>query len=278
MTPLLGLMSTGLTAGQVYEKKAAELYAADAGVEYGISHLKQWGSTSGIPPFSLNGKHVTVEIERLNPGQCYEPALYEIISTATGPEGTSSTRITAHVSGIVFYVDGDYFLEHGYVIEGDVWVEGKLELDSDAEVWGNVVTGGDLILNENSLVAGIVCVGGDLITNEDAEINSEVIYVEGNLEMSGGVEGTRIYSEVYVRGNVTVDGRCRIVGETWAGGDVTVGANALIDGDLHMVEGNKLEGGQNNVRITGEVLFDYDDDWECHLVRPDTEIKLWLIG
>ena len=33
LAPLLGFMSTGLTAGQVYEKKTAELYGADAGVE-----------------------------------------------------------------------------------------------------------------------------------------------------------------------------------------------------------------------------------------------------
>lgn len=40
MGPLLGLMSTGLASGQVYEKKLAELYAADAGVEDAKWHLQ----------------------------------------------------------------------------------------------------------------------------------------------------------------------------------------------------------------------------------------------
>jgi len=277
LAPLLGLMSTGLIAGQVYEKNTAELYAADAGIEKAIWHLKQGGSVSDVLEFTLNGKNVRVEIEQLNAGQCYEPALYEIRSTATNPEVTSSTRVKARVSGIVFYVDGDYTLHKGDTIEGHVWVEGTLELSSDAEIWGNVWTGGDLILNEHSLVAGIICVGGNLITNEDAQIYSEAIHVEGYLKMSGGVEGTHIHSEVYVRGNVDVDGQCQIFGETWSGGDVTVGANARINGDLHMLPGNKLEGGKDNARITGEVIYDYHDDWGCPLVRPDTEIKVWVI-
>jgi len=33
LAPLLGLMGTGLKSGQAYEKRMAELYAADAGVE-----------------------------------------------------------------------------------------------------------------------------------------------------------------------------------------------------------------------------------------------------
>jgi len=33
LTPLLGFVSTGLKASQLYEQKTDELYAADAGVE-----------------------------------------------------------------------------------------------------------------------------------------------------------------------------------------------------------------------------------------------------
>jgi hypothetical protein len=39
-TPLLGLMTTGLMAGETYEGKTAELYAADAGVEDALWQIK----------------------------------------------------------------------------------------------------------------------------------------------------------------------------------------------------------------------------------------------
>ena len=289
LTPLLGLMGTGLASGQVYEKKASELYAADAGVEAGIWHLQHVGTTDEPLSLSLNGKQITVTMTRLNRDSCYEPALYEIISTATNTEGTSSTTVKAHVSGIVFYVDGDYFLRQGDVINGHVWVDGTLELDSDAEVWGNVVTGEDLILNENSLVAGILCVGGDLILNDKAYVYSKDVYVEGNLYLSGGSkeEGGSVVDvthgedgengKVRVRGDTSVDGKSRIIGVAWSGGDVKLGANARIDGDLHMRSEKTLEGGTDNVRITGTVYYDYNENWGCPLVKPDREIKIWLI-
>ncbi len=59
--PLLGYMGTGLIAGQVFEKKMAGLYAADAGVEDALWKLLN-GSYS--PPHNLtdvNGMNVTVE-------------------------------------------------------------------------------------------------------------------------------------------------------------------------------------------------------------------------
>jgi len=39
LAPMLGLMSTGLIAGQVYEKNMATLYAADAGVEDALHNI-----------------------------------------------------------------------------------------------------------------------------------------------------------------------------------------------------------------------------------------------
>jgi len=40
LTPLLGLMSTGLVSGQIYERKMDEYYAADAVVEDACWQLK----------------------------------------------------------------------------------------------------------------------------------------------------------------------------------------------------------------------------------------------
>ena len=43
ITPLLGLMSTGLITGQAYENTMHVLYAADAGVEDGLWQIKHDG-------------------------------------------------------------------------------------------------------------------------------------------------------------------------------------------------------------------------------------------
>jgi hypothetical protein len=48
ITPLLGLMGTGLLTGQVYESKMHELYAADAGVEDGLWQIKNEQLGSGL--------------------------------------------------------------------------------------------------------------------------------------------------------------------------------------------------------------------------------------
>jgi len=52
LTPLLGLMTTGLLSGQVYESKAAELYAADAGVDDALWRIKSVGLTAYFNDYS----------------------------------------------------------------------------------------------------------------------------------------------------------------------------------------------------------------------------------
>jgi hypothetical protein len=60
LTPLLGLMSTGLISGRVYESKMHEYYAADAGVEDALWRLlkEDW-----LPSYQLNDPVNNKEIE-----------------------------------------------------------------------------------------------------------------------------------------------------------------------------------------------------------------------
>jgi hypothetical protein len=69
LTPLLGLMSTGLISGQVYENKMQEYYAADAGIEHGLWRLLNeevdninWPLLYDLPGL-MNEKQVRVAIE-----------------------------------------------------------------------------------------------------------------------------------------------------------------------------------------------------------------------
>ena len=269
LTPLLGLMSTGLVAGQVYEKKTAELYAADAGVENAIWHLQHGGDPNDTLELTLNGKDVVVQIDKLST-ECYEPAIYEIISTAISTDG-SSTTVKAHITNITLYYEGDKDLYEGEIIGGNVHVEWNLFLDNDAQIQGNVIAGGDVTMNAASLIGGAICVGGDLTTNDGASIQSDV-YVEGNVLLMGGSLSSWIEGDVWTRGTVTVDGESEIHGVVWAGGDTVEVANwAEIIGDVHVRESATVSGN------TGTVYRDYNDDWGCPLVFGDPEILSWQI-
>lgn len=248
LTPMLGLMSTGLLAGQVSEKKAAELYAADAGVEYAIWHLQQEGDPDDVLEFTLNGKDVTVEIEEL-PHDCYELAIYEITSTATSAEG-SSTTVLSQITNITLYMD-ELFLDAnaGTVYwPNNVYVEGNTELSAEVHIVGDFKAGGNVILNQGSLIGGIVCVGGDLTMNNNATIQASV-YVAGDLTLNNLA---LIESDLNVGGTVTISGSANVTGGIHAEEDVTVeGQDALIDGNV-CTNGNVSVSGQNAL-IDGDV-------------------------
>jgi len=162
MTPLLAYMSTGLIAGEVYERRAAELYAADAGVEDAI-----WKIQNSVPylypyeypePLIVNDKSVDVVIYRedLDP-TCEEELRYQILSTATSDDGTNTT-IEAYLS--VSYLDLSALLDNAIIsydtidiqpgneINGDIWLpdEDDLELGPHVTINGTVKDEDDMTI------------------------------------------------------------------------------------------------------------------------------------
>ena len=96
--PLLGLMGTGLVAGQVYEKRATALYACDAGIEDAIWQLLY--SADGLPdqPYHLEQvNEMGVTIEKIGEDPIADGAiLYTIKSTATR-DGKTIGEVIAEV-------------------------------------------------------------------------------------------------------------------------------------------------------------------------------------
>jgi len=153
LTPLLGLMSTGLMAGQVYERKTAELYAADGGVEDAIWKIQHPVETGlpyecGDPPWSydyeisdVNDKHVQVYIDYLGEGT------HRITSTAT-TDGGGNTTVEAYLA--VSYLDFSALLDNAIIsydtitiqpgtgVDGDVWLPDEDDLDNKGDIYGNV--------------------------------------------------------------------------------------------------------------------------------------------
>jgi len=97
--PLLSYMGTGLITGEVYERRTAELYAADAGVEDAIWKIQHPGEAGylpcspGNPPrvytiTDINGKSVQVTIEYQDGGS------FKITSIAATDDGGGTAAIT----------------------------------------------------------------------------------------------------------------------------------------------------------------------------------------
>jgi len=135
IAPLLAYMSTGLIAGQVYERRTAELYAADAGVEDAFWQLKQTdpdpdkvpttpGQNRTYPLGSpVNNKTIEVTIDMLSGTE--GGGIYKVTSTATSAGG-SNTSIESYVQTMPIFWDhaitstGDITLQPNSVVYGDV--------------------------------------------------------------------------------------------------------------------------------------------------------------
>ena len=157
--PLLSYMGTGLITGEVYEKRTAELYAADAGVEDAIWKI-QHGETPVCPAdpewsyniADVNGKSVQVTIEYQDDGS------FKITSTAITDDGGGTAAITgtaieSYLSAL--YMDFSALLDNAIVsfdtidiqsgneIEGDVWLpdEDDLTIQPPGTEIGEVIDG-----------------------------------------------------------------------------------------------------------------------------------------
>lgn len=144
LTPLLGLMSTGLMAGQVYEKKTDELYAADAGIEDAIWRIQTNNLTfendyAGPWDLAVNGRNVTVEVYRedMDLTPCVDDFTYQILSTAATHDGgntaaiDSTTTIDAHIATTVKYYPS--IMDQLITIQGDLTTEQIKALEQDLE-------------------------------------------------------------------------------------------------------------------------------------------------
>ena len=150
-TALLGHMGSGILAGQVHERRTAELYAADAGVEdavWKIQHPSEvdylpcipGGEPKIYPITDVNGRNVQVTIELVDWGT------YKITSVAvTDGDGgggiaaiDSNTAVEAYVSAVSMNFSA--LLDHaivsydtigvkpGDVVNGDVWLPDEDDL------------------------------------------------------------------------------------------------------------------------------------------------------
>jgi len=132
MAPLLGFMGTGLKAGQAYEKRTAELYAADAGVTDALWYITT--NSDDLPQnigdeesYSLaddepNSKQVEYTIEYV------EEVIYKVTSTATTTDTGSYTTIESYI------IVEDY----GFLLDSAITSNTGAQIGNNSEVKGNI--------------------------------------------------------------------------------------------------------------------------------------------
>lgn len=221
LTPLLGLMSTGLTAGQTYERKTAELYAADAGVEDAVHWLIHgkpeewdWALDPTDPvwnrstPIDINDRSVAVVVREIADNT------FEITSTATSADGGSTTVVSTVWAVPKF--QGCYEeegLELGQnqstIIDGDLYVVGDVELNqhSGLVVNGGVIIEGSLIMQHNtSITAEVLCLTGDLVVGNHVTVATDLHFLgdDCRIVMDGSSPTSRIIGNIWAEGNLGI--------------------------------------------------------------------------
>ncbi|MDD5509369.1 MAG: hypothetical protein PHI12_00915 [Dehalococcoidales bacterium] len=228
IAPMLSHMSTGLKAGQAYEKKTNQYYAADAGVENALwqitreQRLPEFPSEPGdqwqYPIEDLNGKSITVTIEYTGKDAAGND-IYKINSAASDDSG--NTAIESYVTfggGFAFLLDnaitavGDVTLMPGVVVNGDIQYNGDLSYNPN-QVTINGETSDDPIPSWPTAeyfsdyyhkdVDGLTCVpdGYSIDISEGTEANPILIgpiCSQGNLTITGTDGVARLEGTVYV--------------------------------------------------------------------------------
>jgi hypothetical protein len=229
-TPFLGAALTGVNSTEVFEDRLLQQYAADAGVEWGIWHVRSESTTVPpggqvtLPTFTLNGLDVTVTLQDLGSD------IYEVSARAGDGGGATSILADAAVGALPFgftlvsgdtnyngqtitvddlYVEGEVQVTGGTEIGGNLYAEGDIHFGGGANVVsGNVITNGNLTIAGGSQIIGGVCVTGDLTMSSSASIGGDA-HVLGSVTLSGQAS---IGGDVYVGGSVAINGGAEILG------------------------------------------------------------------
>lgn len=273
MTPLLGLMSTGLTAGRVYERKTAELYAADAGVEYAIHWLLygrplEWGwvwdevteTWSLVTPLDLNGVQVGITVEALT-----DDNTYKVAATAKGPDG--GTTVLSSLWAVHIIKGCANFEGPGNLLVGDVYITEDATATVNAKVQGNLVVGGDLTMQQGQTsITGDVSVTGD-VTLEQGSIIIGNVCAGGDLTL---YQSATITGDVFVGGTLTLKNSAQIIGDVFIYGDLFLSQGTSIHQDVY-IWGNITFSENANADILGNV-YAYGDITTITLGHPHSEI------
>jgi len=252
VSSLLAYMGNGLLNGRVYERRTAELYAADAGVEDAVWKI-QHGEVAACaaqpiePPYniSVNGKNVTVYIEYdLNTG------MYIITSTAITDDGgntaaiDSSTAVEAYVTAA--YIDFSSLLDNAITSNDDVRIQpgstvsGNISLPPDGDLWPSDFDPANGEVNREELIWPTA---QDMIDFYWPDVENLDPYPDGYVI---NVPSGTSEDDPYVIGPLSAAGSLTIKGTGW----VKIGGTIYVKNDLNFNVNPTM-----NVNLNQQTIF-----------------------
>jgi Tfp pilus assembly protein PilX len=281
--PLLSYMVSGLRAGHVFETGAAELYAADAGVEDAVWRIPNAGLCPGSPSTSynitnVNGKSVGVTITLVN--NTSGTLNYKITSVAT----TGSNSHTTIESYIKFTPGGELNIFSGVLaskgninivsgtVTGDIYYGGTLS-GGFTHLSGNEtpVESGDFPTQAQNVafaqaLKNQAMAGGNHTGNMDISSACTLgpIYISGNLNISKDVTIT-INGVVYVKGSITASKDYTLAG---SGSIIAEG-----DIDVRKIAGFGTTGDCIIMSLNGNIVFKKDAAVEALIYAPNGTVS-----
>jgi len=265
LTPLLGLMSTGLVSGQVYEESMHLYYAADTGVEDAIWKIMygapEWETNDDPPdsyiyrypePLMVDDKSVDIVIYKYDwDWTCGENLTYRILSTAAtdGTGGTAAIRSTT----IESYVDLDILVRN--LLDNAITSLIDVEIGSGSTVYGNVQYGVDIKgdtegINTTKEVYEKWPVASALSSLYLSQVDPGEPG-DNSINLAGKTIST---GPSYIDGSLTVDNSAQAQGILALNGTLYVAGNAdfLQSGDK---KGYTLRLNGNTVFVLGDITF-----------------------
>jgi Flp pilus assembly pilin Flp len=260
--PLLAHMGTGVIAGEVYERRTAELYAADAGVEYAIWRIQSNNLTfdednhAYLGPLPVNGRSVQVEIYRedLDP-TCGEELRYQILSTAVTDDGGG----TADISGtaIESYVSASY-MDFSSMLDNAIVSDNSIIIHNNVDITGNVTSGGSVTTPGGDLedVDGTVTEDADLNWPSSAALSAYYLnQVEGGVSYYGDtlidLEGNSCpLGPIYVEGKLDITSSDQHQEVT-----LTLSDTIYITGDTQVYGPTNDEPSKLTIDLNGQTIF-----------------------
>ena len=283
---LLGHMGAGILAGEVHERRTAELYAADAGVEDAIWRIQSGEVTLCTgqpiePPFNINvnGKSVTVYIEYVGAGT------YKITSVAITDDGggtaaiDSSTMVEAYVEAMAFDLLSGALVSMSNidfskdcVVTGDVYYVGEITGKNYTHTEGEEILvppsafptqeqneAFAQTFKEEALVGGTH--PGDMPINSDGTLGPK--YITGNLYVEDKVT-LNLAGTIYVEGTIDFKKESEVTG---SGSIVAVG-----DIYLSKLPDYGIEGDSIIMSLNGDIIFKKEATIEALVYAPNGSV------
>ena len=285
---LLNHMGSGILAGEVHERRTAELYAADAGVEDAIWKI-QHGETSVCPgdPYwsynitDVNGKELQISIAYLS-----DEGTYKITSIAiTDGDGgggiasiDSATAIEAYIEAIAFDLLGGALVSMSNidfskdcVVTGDVYYAGEITGSEYTHTEGEEIQvplsafptqeQNEAFAQEfrdEALLGGIQA---GMTIDSDTTLGPK--YIAGDLYIEMGVTVT-LAGTIYVEGSITAKKDSAFTG---SGSIVAVG-----DITLEKLPDYGVEGDSIIMSLNSDITFKKEATIEALVYAPNGSV------